>query len=260
MYNPAAFGLGGGYMTGLRLTREALVLLVGAWASAGVAEVMTGTVAGTVKDVQGGVLPGATVTLVNEEQRTRSVPVVTTQDGAFVIANVDPGSYTLEVEMPAFKTLKRSGVTVSPGSPVPLGTLTLDVGGTVEVVTVHGETPVIQSSTGERSFTVSPEEVESLPLGDRSFATLASLAPGVDGTSRIGGGGATNFMMDGVGTMDTGSNRLLMAVNVESIAQVKVLTSGYQAEFRRSSGLQLTPLTKSGTNRIPGSFYCRART
>jgi hypothetical protein len=242
-------------MTGARLTREALVVLVCAWASPAVAQITTGTVTGTVKDVQGGVLPGATVTLVNDEQRTRSVPVVTNQDGAFVIANVDPGSYTLEVEMPAFKTLKRSGVTVSPGSPVPLGTLTLDVGGTVEVVTVHGETPVIQSSTGERSFTVSPEEVESLPLGDRSFATLASLAPGVDGTSRIGGGGATNFMMDGVGTMDTGSNRLLMAVNVESIAQVKVLTSGYQAEFGRSSGLQITAVTKSGTNRIRGSFY-----
>src|SRR5258708_18890508 len=159
MYNPAAFGLGGGYMTGLRLTREALVLLVGAWASPAVAQIATGTVTGTVKDVQGGVLPGATVTLVNDEQRTRSVPVVTNQDGAFVIANVDPGSYTLEVEMPAFKTLKRSGVTVSPGSPVPLGTLTLDVGGAGEAVTVHGETPLIQSSTWDRCFTVSPQDV-----------------------------------------------------------------------------------------------------
>jgi hypothetical protein len=84
---------------------------------------------------------------------------------------------------------------------------------------------------------------------------LASLAPGVNGTARIGGGGATNFMMDGVGTMDTGSNRLLVAVNVESIAEVKVLTSGYQAEYGRSSGLQITAVTKSGTNQLRGSLY-----
>ena len=99
------------------------------------------------------------------------------------------------------------------------------------------------------------------PRTSRTFAAVllacsltASLAPGVNGTSRIGGG-ATNFMMDGVGTMDTGSNRLLVAVNVESIAEVKVLTSGYQAEYGRSSGLQITAVTKSGTNQFRGSLY-----
>jgi hypothetical protein len=219
------------------------------------AQITTGTVSGTVKDAQGGVIPGAAVTLVSEAQGTRSTPAVTSGTGDFVFASVPAGTYTIEVEMPSFKTLKRSGVAVSPGSRVALGSLALDLGGTSEVVNVKGETPVIQSSTGERSFTVSPEEVEALPLADRNFATLASLAPGVDGTSRIGGGGATNFMMDGIGTMDTGSNRLLVAVNVESIAEVKVLTSGYQAEYGRSSGLQITAVTKSGTNRFRGGIY-----
>ncbi len=219
------------------------------------AQITTGTVTGTIKDAQGGVLPGATVTLVHDSQGTRSAPVVTNATGDFTFVNVPPGTYTLEVELASFKTLKRSGVAVSPGSRVAVGDLTLDVGGTTEVVTVRGETPVVQSSTGERSFTVAPEDVENLPLADRNFATLASLAPGVDGTARVGGGGATNFMMDGVGTMDTGSNRLLMAVNVSSIAEVKVLTSSYQAEFGRSSGLQITAVTKSGTNRFRGQVY-----
>jgi hypothetical protein len=219
------------------------------------AQITSGTVSGTVKDPQGGVVPGATVVLINDAQGTRSAPVVTSGTGDFVFVNVTSGTYTIEVEMPSFKTLKRSGVAVSPGSRVALGTLTLDLGGTTEVVNVKGETPVIQSGSGERSFTVSPEEVEALPLADRNFATLASLAPGVDGTSRIGGGGATNFMMDGIGTMDTGSNRLLVAVNVSSIAEVKVLTSGYQAEYGRSSGLQITAVTKSGTNRFQGTAY-----
>ena len=62
-------------------------------------------------------------------------------------------------------------------------------------------------------------------------------------------------MMDGVSTMDTGSNSPLLQMNVESIAEVKVLVSNYQAEYGRSSGLQITAVTKSGTNRFRGSFY-----
>ena len=62
-------------------------------------------------------------------------------------------------------------------------------------------------------------------------------------------------MMDGVSTMDTGNNGQMLQMNVEAIAEVKVLTSGYQAEYGRSSGLQITAVTKSGTNRIRGSLY-----
>src|SRR5439155_2293281 len=82
-----------------------------------------------------------------------------------------------------------------------------------------------------------------------------SLAPGVSGTTRLGGGGGNNIMMDGVSAVDTGSNSILLQMNVESIAEVKVLTSGYQAEYGRSSGLQVTATTKSGTNRFRGSAY-----
>ena len=70
--------------------------------------------------------------------------------------------------------------------------------------------------------------------------------------ARIGGGGDPNIMMDGVSTMDTGSNRPLLQMNIESIAEVKVLTSGYQAEYGRASGVQITAVTKSGTNRFRG--------
>ena len=60
-------------------------------------------------------------------------------------------------------------------------------------------------------------------------------------------------MMDGISAMDTGNNGQMLAMNIESIGEVKVLTQGYQAEYGRSSGLQITAVTKSGTNRFRGS-------
>jgi hypothetical protein len=219
------------------------------------AQITTGTITGTIKDTQGGVMPGATVTLISDTRGTKSTPVVTSGSGDFVFPNVAADTYTIQVEMPSFKTLKRSGVTVSPGSRAALGDLTIEVGGTSEVIDVRGEAPVIQATTGERSFTVTTESVQNLPIANRGFSALASLAPGVSGTNRLGGGGANNIMMDGISTMDTGNNGQLLQMNVESIAEVKVLTSSYQAEFGRSSGLQITAVTKSGTNRFRGSVY-----
>ena len=126
-------------------------------------------------------------------------------------------------------------------------------------MTVTAEAPLIQSQSGERSFTVTTDAVENLPIGRAATSpTLTALTPGVQsgtGTTRLGGGGQNNIMMDGVSTMDTGNNGQMLQMNVEAIAEVKVLTAGYQAEYGRSSGLQITAVTKSGTNRFRGSVY-----
>jgi hypothetical protein len=221
------------------------------------AQITTGTVAGTVKDEQGLPIPGATVTLISEARGTRMAPVVTNTTGDFVVPNVTADTYTVEITMPGFSSTKRTGVAVSGADRISVGALTLSVGGTSETVTVKSEAPLIQSQSGERSFRVSTAEVENLPIGTtRNFATLTSLTPGVVGTTtRLGGGGQNNIMMDGVSTMDTGNNGQLLQMNPEAIAEVKVLTAGYQAEYGRSSGLQITAVTKSGTNRFRGSVY-----
>jgi hypothetical protein len=222
------------------------------------AQITTGTVFGTVKDAQGAVIPGAAVALVSETRGTQLSDVFTNENGDFTFVNVPADRYTLQVSMTGFKTSKRSGVAVSPGDRLSLGAIAIEVGGLTDTVVVKAESPVVQSNSGERSFTIPTSTVENLPIANRSFTALASLAPGVTTTgdpARIGGGGDTNIMMDGVGVMDTGSNRPLLQMNVESIAEVKVLTSVYQAEYGRSSGLQITAVTKSGTNRFRGSVY-----
>jgi len=219
------------------------------------AQVTTGTVSGTIKDAQGGVIPGATVVLTSEARGTQMAPVVSNQAGDFVVPNVTADTYTVEVTMPSFKTMLRKGIPVSGGDRVALGTLELEVGGAQETVNVTSEVPLLQTQSGERSYVISSEQAENLPLSNRNFASLASLAPGVIGTTRIGGGGQTNFIMDGVSVVDTGNNSQMIQLNVEAIAEVKVLTANYQAEYGRSSGLQITAVTKSGTNRFRGSLY-----
>jgi hypothetical protein len=221
------------------------------------AQVTTGSVAGSVRDTQGGVVPGASVVLVSESRGTRSAPAITDETGNFVFPNVAVDTYTVEVSMDGFMTLRRSGVAVSAGSRVPVGALTLEVGGATETIDVRGEAPVIQAESGERSFTITTESVQNLPLANRSFTQLARLAPGVTGTAALGtrANMGSHFTMDGISTMDTGSNTALLQMNTESIAEVKLLVSGYQAEYGRSSGLQVMAVTKSGTNRFRGSFY-----
>ena len=222
------------------------------------AQVTTGSVVGTVKDAQGGVVPGATVTLTSETKGTTSAPAITTVTGDFQFPVTPVDTYTVEITMDSFKTLKQSGVLVNPGSRTALGTLVLEVGGTTETVVVKAENPLIQSTSGERSFTVPTDSVQNLPFANRGFTTLAALAPGVTGTTAQGTQNcmSSNIVMDGVSTMDTGSSgSALFNMNTESIAEVKVLESGYQAEYGLRSGLQVLAVTKSGTNQFRGSFY-----
>ena len=225
------------------------------------AQITTGTVSGTVKDVQGGVIPGATVVLVSENKGTKSTPQVTNSTGDYVFPNVAADTYTVEISMQGFKTLARKNVQVSGGDRVSVPSVVLQVGGAAETVNVQAESPMIQAQSGERSYAVATEQIEHLPINHTNFTSVVSLTPGVvgggasAGATRLGGAGQNNIMMDGVSAMDTGNNGQMLSMNVESIAEVKVLTQGYQAEYGRSSGLQITAVTKSGTNKFRGSAY-----
>lgn len=227
------------------------------------AQLVTGTVTGSVKDQQGATMPGVTVTLINEGRGTQLSPAVTNTKGDFVLANVPTGTYTIRLALDGFRTISRKGIEVSAGDRVGLGSFTIEIGALTDTVNVVAEAPLVQSQSGERSFAITTQSVENLPISNRSFTSLAGLAPGVTSAtnpSRVGdrastGGSTNNVMMDGVSTMDTGSNSPLLQMNVESIAEVKVLVSGYQAEYGRSSGIQVSAITKSGTNKFKGSLY-----
>ncbi len=167
----------------------------------------------------------------------------------------------VEATLDAFKTVKRTGIAVSGGDRVGVPPLTLEPGEIAETVTVTAESPVIQTQSGERSYAVTSTQIENLPIARGNFTSLTSFSPGVvsggasAGGTRLGGLGQNNIMMDGISAMDTGNNGQMLNMNVDSIGDVKILTQGYQAEYGRSSGLQITAVTKSGSNRFRGSAY-----
>ncbi len=244
----------------VRVLSAALVLLLSA-AMPVSAQITTGNVSGTVKDSQGGVVPGATVVLVSETKGTKIGPVTTNETGTYVIPNVTADTYTVEISMSGFKTVRRSDIKVSGGDRVAVPALTLEIGGAAETVNVTAEAALVQSQSAERSFAIATEQIENLPINHGNFTSVTQLTPGVQeggasaGGTRIGGAGQNNIMMDGISAMDTGNNGQMINLNIESIAEVKVLTQGYQAEFGRSSGLQITAVTKSGTNHFRGGAY-----
>ena len=239
----------------------AVLFLPGGWTASAFAQLTTGTIAGSVRDDQGAADPGRAG---HARQRDQGQPQ-RIHDRRARATTSSPTSRPTPTPSrscsPVSRRRSAPASTVSPGDRVVgAGAGARARASSRKSCRSRRKSPLVQASSGERSFTVDTDAVQNLPIQGRSFTQLAALAPGVTGTTRIGdrsstGGGDTNVQMDGVSTMDTGSNRAIIDLNVESIAEVKVLVSNYQAEYGRSSGLQITAVTKSGTNRFRGSLY-----
>ena len=236
--------------------RLVTVLVVGiALSRPALAQITTGTVAGTVKDEQGLPVPGASVTLVSEARGTKMVPVFTTTTGDFVFLNVTPDTYTIDVTLEGFHSVRRAGIVVGGADRVNIGALTVTVGSASETVTVTAVSPLIQTQSGERSFSISAEAVQAIAVNGRAYNTLTNLAPGVvAGTVNGLRANQNTLQIDGITSVDTGNNGNAVTLSVDAVQEVKVLTASYQAEYGRSAGAQISAVTKSGTQQFRGSL------
>ena len=237
------------------------------------AQTTSASVFGSVKDSVGGMLPGATVTLTS---RTQGRTLATTSDdqGRFVFPIVRPDAYTLRVGRQGFKTAERTGVVVSANDKFSAGVVTLDVGGIEESVSVSGRVSELQAASGERSWALESEAIQNIANNGRSPFGFAALVPGIlqqgpSGTPPEDAAGFTvngqrpnsnNVTIDGVANIDTGNNGANMATtNIDAVAELKILTSSYQAEYGRAVGGQVQIVTKSGTQSFHGSGYWYGR-
>lgn len=236
------------------------------------AQGLTGQLSGTVADAGGGVMPGAAVVIRNAGTKlTRET--VSSADGAFVFPNLLAGTYDLTVTMNGFKTYTQNGISIGATDRVALALIKLELGSVAETVTVQAAPVRVQTQSGERSATITASQIEDVGLRGRDFMGTLQVLPGVVDTRTrdapgwgsvagmtINGQSSFNFSYDGVTNKDTGSNSgNYAAPALDSIAEVKVQASNFQAEYGRSSGATITVVTKNGTRRFKGSaaFYKR---
>jgi carboxypeptidase family protein len=236
------------------------------------AQGLTGQISGVVTDSSGGLLPGATVVVKNVGTNvTREA--TTTADGAFVITNLLSGTFDLTVTVSGFRPYEQKGIVLGATERLALRAIALEVGGISEIVSVAAESVKVQTTSGERSATITASQIEDIGLRGRDFMGSLKTLPGVIDTSArdapgwgsvgnmsINGQTSFNFSYDGVTNKDTGSNSgNYAAPALDSIAEVKVQASNFQAEYGRSSGATITVVTKSGTRDFHGTaaYYKR---
>ena len=225
-------------------------------------------VTGVVTDASGAVVPGATVTLTNEGTQV-SFPTETTDSGTYVFDSVQVGTYTVTVEKEGFKKYVSTGNIVNINQPATLN-VTMEIGGLAEVVQVEATAEIVQtSSSGNFGNTVEQRPLETLPIvGTRGRNPLQFIEfqPGVVNGANTGGGihvngardRAYNFTLDGIDVNDPsagGSNFTPLRPNPDSLAEFQVITSNFTAELGRSSGAQVTLVTRSGTNEFHGTGF-----
>ncbi len=241
-------------------------------ALAGAAHAQTGTAAlvGDVTDSQKQVIPGATVTLTHGG--TSAAQVTTTDErGGFRLANVQPGIYTLKVELAGFKTAQIEQINLQVDT-VRRETVILEVGGIAETVSVVSETTMLNTTDASVGNVMSREQIRSLPVEAQNIVHLLSLQPGaifiptsnpatVDPRyGSVAGARADqqSVTLDGIDVNDpqmATAYTSAIRMTQEALQEFRVSTSNYNAEMGRSSGPQVSLVTRSGTNQYDGSGY-----
>lgn len=233
----------------------------------------TSRVIGVVVDPTGASVAGATVRLTNEGTN-QSFTATTAMNGAYFFEAVQPGNYSVQVEMAGFSRFITRNNQVSIGQPATIN-VTLEVGTLAEVVEVSGSAELVQtSSSGNLGNVFTENVIKDMPIvgtRGRNPLDLVLRQPGVVSGANTGGGvhvngardRAWNFTVDGIDANETsagGSNFAPIRMNPDGLAEFKVLTGNATAEFGRNSGGQVAMITKSGTNEIHGSAFWFYRT
>lgn len=238
------------------------------------AQFETATVLGSVRDANEAAVPNATVTLKNV---ATDIAQTTTTDGNgdYQFANVKIGNYQVTVEANGFNrtVADQINVTVNARQRVDL---TLQVASAIETVVVMDAANPLQTDSSEVGQLVQRQQIIALPLNGRSYANLALLAPGVREShtnSSIGGGGReaafnvnglratmNNFLLDGIdnnayGTSNQSFSSQVVQISPDAIAEFKVQTNTYSAEFGRSGGAVINASYRSGTNGFHGAAW-----
>src|ERR1043166_5473233 len=233
----------------------------------------TSRVTGTVHDANGAAVAGAKVTLTNEATSI-AFTTETSESGVYAFDLVQIGTYSVTIEKEGFKKFLSQRNTINVNQPATVNAV-LETGGIAETVTVQANASLVQTATsGNLGSTVEVKTLESLPVvgtRGRNPLDLLNFQPGVVIGGNTGGAvnvngsrdRAFNFTLDGIDINEStagGSNFTPLRPNPDSVQEFQIVTSNFTAELGRSSGAQVTLVTRSGTNDFHGNLFEYYRT
>src|SRR5689334_19333815 len=222
----------------------------------------TSNIEGTVKDPSGAVLPGAEVKATSTSlaiERTTT----TNEEGFYRITALPAGNYTVTVAARGFANGTIQNVELTINRTIALD-VQLEVGSVTGQINVTAETVLIDPTTAATGSTVTPRQIQEMPVNGRNYLDLMQLVPGavINRQANVGADNSTpvlgersgnnNFMIDGHPNKDTVNGGPAAQFNQETIAEFQVLTTGYKAEFGQASGAIVNVITKSGGNDFHG--------
>src|SRR6266478_1458093 len=235
------------------------------------AQKTSGTITGTLTDPSGAVVPGATVSVVNE--RTAAArETMTNEEGSFSLPELEAGTYRLTVNKAGFKKLALKNVELHVADVTTLN-LKMEMGAATETVMVESSPVSVNTSTGDVSNIMLGEQVRELPINGRNFVQLTTLVPGaavgesfdnknkglfagVD-ISFSGSPSVDNqWTVDGAGNNDIGSQRTILTYpSIDGIEEFKIQRNSYGPEYGGASGAQINIVTRGGSNQFHGDVY-----
>ncbi len=240
-----------------------------------------GSISGTVKDHTGAVVPKAAVIATNRDTGVRQM-VTTNNTGAYSFPGLPVGHYDLDVTAQGFRLYRRESITVDVNGAL-LVDAVLELGENSETITVR-ESPVqVETASTQLGDVIPGANISAVPLNGRSYTDLLALQPGVvpittitsltvqglgqsvfspsgdlnPGTLSIHGQreSANGFTINGAGAEETGSLAAAIVPNLDSIAEFRILSSNFDAEYGRYTGGQINVITKSGANQFHGDIF-----
>ena len=243
--------------------------------------------AGVIRDPSDAAVPGAVVSVVNEETGFRRL-ALSQSDGGYLVASLQPGVYRLTVRKEGFRTMARFGIGLSAGQPVRVD-FKLPVGGMLESITVEGSTPVLNREDATVGTLLGREQIERMPLNGHGLLSLIELAPGAIVTPATRGEAGqftvngqrpnTNYFLVDGGSVNTGVSvgglpaqctggslpgmtafgTFHGLIPLDALEESRVDTSTTMSEYGRLPGAQVSLRSRSGSNEFHSSLFLHAR-
>jgi len=246
---------------------------------------ITGSISGIVTDPSGAVIEGAAVTATETQTGVRA-EITTDSKGFYNFSSLPIGTYDIEVRASGFKAYHQKAVVVDANSAIRADVI-LQIGQATENVTVLSEAVHVETESTQNGEVITGRKMTTVPLNGRSYTDLLSLQPGVvpsayggqapgmndrspsGGPAASGGSGlnsgnqsvngqreaANGFMVNGANVVEGKSNGAAVVPNLDSIAEFRIITNNFDAEYGNYSGGQINVATKSGTNSLHGSGF-----